>query len=325
MANIEQLKSENLQQIRSLFYQQNDPWTRPDLAKASGLSMGGTTNILKVLLEQNEIQYLGDAPSTGGRKSKLYKLNPDYANMGTMLLSHTDELYSISVASIDLAGKIVFHQQKTISDATGFNVLREMVLTLKKQDPLLKCLVVSFPGMVSVEGIARSSDFPGLAGMNIRERLEELLGVPVQIENDVNLAAVGYHHMHPESENLAVLYQPKHDPAGVGIVINGHLYQGGNGLAGEIGRMEKNRQLALLASDPKQLVQLQLDLLRCLLAPDRMGWSCSMLKEIHLPEDGFSVEVEEPVVERIDDLEGLIRLGAEMFGREILLNNYIDK
>ncbi len=319
MANTEQLKAENIRTVRSLFYGQAEPWTRPDLAEASGLSMGGTTNILHILMDREEVIYLGDAPSTGGRKSKLYGLNPDFAHIGTILLSHANDLFSIVTASIDLTGRVISRRQLDIPNPTGFELLSEAAQDLCHSDPLVRCLVISFPGIVSPEGAATSSDFPGLTGINIRERLEEILSFPVMIENDVNLAAIAYARKHPECENLAVLYQPNHDPAGVGIMIQGRLYRGRGGLAGEIGRIETDAQLSLLQSDPGRLLQIQLAALNCLLAPERIAWYCPMLD--HTDFTGFpSVpEMAGPLLEHIDDLEKLTRYGAELCGRKLLL------
>lgn len=321
MASVEQLKNENIQHIRQLFYRRYEPWTRPGLAKASGLSMGGTTNILRMLLERKEVCYLGDAPSTGGRKSKLYGLNPDFAHVGVILLSHRGDVFSMVAISTDLSGKIVSRKQQDTAEAPGVESLLSVAKELFVSDRLLKCLVVSFPGIVSSDGVATSSDFPGMGGLNIRKRLEEKLSIPVEIENDVNLAVVAYGRIHPECENLAILYQPKHDPAGVGLLIQGRLHRGREGLAGEIGRIEREEQLRLLASDPKRLVQMQIDMLNCLLAPERIAWSCP-----RLPDDAdFSTEdavpeVTGPVLERVEDLETLTRYGAEIRGKEMLLS-----
>lgn len=321
VASVEQLKNENIQHIRRLFYKRYEPWTRPDLAKASGLSMGGTTNILRILLERKEVLYLGDAPSTGGRKSKLYGLNPDFAHVGAVLLSHRDEMFSVVAVSTDLSGKVILRQQEDTEKAPDFEMLASMVRTLFESDRLLKCFVVSFPGIVSSDGVATSSDFPGLGGLNIRKKLEAVLNVPVEVENDVNLAVVAYGRTHPACENLAILYQPKHDPAGVGLWIHGRLHRGREGLAGEIGRIERNAQMKLLASDPKSLVRMQIDILNCLLAPDRIAWSCPMLEDgVDFSMDNAVPEVNGPVLERVKDLETLTRQGAEILGKEELLS-----
>lgn len=283
--------------------------------------MGGTTNILRILLERKEICYLGDAPSTGGRKSKLYGLNPDFAHVGAVLLSHRDDSFSIVSISTDLNGNVILRRQKDTEKAPGFELLASEARTLFEGDRLLKCFVVSFPGIVSSDGVATSSDFPGLGGLNIRKKLEAVLPVPVEVENDVNLAVVAYGRAHPECENLAILYQPKHDPAGVGLWIHGRLHRGREGLAGEIGRIERDAQMKLLTSDPKSLVRMQIDILNCLLAPDRIAWSCPVLPDdVDFSTENAVPEVTGPALDRVEDLETLTRRGAEILGKEKLLS-----
>lgn len=55
------------------------------------------------------------------------------------------------------------------------------------------------------------------------------------LENDVNVASLGYCSIHPEFRTLALLYQPDTDFAGSGIIINKRLHRGRNGFAGEVG------------------------------------------------------------------------------------------
>lgn len=320
MASAEQLKTENVQHIRRLFYERREPWTRPDLAKAAGLSMGGTTNVLRVLMERKEVLYLGDSPSTGGRKSKLYGLNPDWAHVGVMMLTHRGDNFSIREIGRNLKGETVYIRRMEMANVNSAKAVTDAACDLAHYDAGLKCLVVSFPGIVAEDGTAVSSDFPGLAGMNMGKRLKESLYRPVRIENDVNLAAVAYGRLHPECENLAVLYQPKHDPAGVGLLVHGRLLRGREGVAGEIGRIEREDQMALLASDPKRLVRLQIDIINCLLAPDRIAWSCPVLADdVDFSAENAVPEAAAPVLERYENWEELSIQGAEILGREMLL------
>ena len=55
------------------------------------------------------------------------------------------------------------------------------------------------------------------------------------LENDVNVASLGYCSIHPEFRTLALLYQPDTYFAGSGIIIKNRLHRGRNGFAGEAG------------------------------------------------------------------------------------------
>ena len=76
MAKIIDLKQENIHKVRSCFYQ-GGTWTKNQLSSQTGISLAGTTNILQILENSEEIEFVGNARSTGGRKSKLYQFSVD--------------------------------------------------------------------------------------------------------------------------------------------------------------------------------------------------------------------------------------------------------
>lgn len=324
MAAVRDLKKDNIRSVRACFYRNFRPWTRPELAADAGLSMAGTENILKLLTDRGEIRYSGDAPSTGGRCSKQYTLVPDYAHIGMMFLSHRGHRYIVSVSSSDLSGKEVFRKQISAPSA-GIPELEDALRTLLEADPAAACLQVSIPGIVSPDGAVKSNDFPLLSDPGLRQTLERMTGLPVSMENDVNLAAAGYGRLRPECRSLAVLYQPDEDPAGAGILINGKILHGRSGFAGEIGRLCRADQLRLLKENPSDLIALQIALLTCTVAPDRIAWCCPLLTGPVRPE-AFSVFRDippdmRPVLEKIGDLNALSRAGADLLGRETLLDH----
>ena len=85
LVKITELKTNNIHQVRLCFYN-GEIWTKNDLAKHTGLSLAATTNILQLLLKDDEIKLVGEAQSTGGRKSKQYILNKDYYHLGNVSL-----------------------------------------------------------------------------------------------------------------------------------------------------------------------------------------------------------------------------------------------
>lgn len=85
LTKITELKSDNIHSVRICFYN-GEIWTKNDLAKHTGLSLAATTNILQLLLKDDEIKLIGEAQSTGGRKSKQYILNKDYYHLGNVSL-----------------------------------------------------------------------------------------------------------------------------------------------------------------------------------------------------------------------------------------------
>lgn len=319
MARIEELKAENIGIIRKCLYQRKRPWTRPELSEQTGLSMAGIANVLKTLLERREIRYEGDAPSTGGRKSKQYGLSPDFAHIGMMFLTHGGGKSMALVSSLDLGGDKVW-QKHFEYDFIGAKELLAILRELFRTDPHVSILIVSVPGIVASDGSLLDNDLPALSGVALKQILEETFSVPVQVENDVNLAVIGYGKTHPECRDLAILYQPDEDGAGIGLLIDRKLYRGCHGFAGELGRFETAQQLAALHKDPLHVLQMQVGLLTCMAAPERIGWCCPLIQEdVSYPEGMRIPEKARPVLEHLDNLEVLSRVGAEQLGRMGLL------
>lgn len=314
MPGTEILKAENIEKIRNCFYKSHMAWTRPQLSEETGLSMAGVLNILKILMNRNEIQHAGNAPSTGGRRSKQYVLNPDYTHIGILRLKHEKHEYSLSFYDLNLHGETIRKEVKEVTGKDRTEILhacRGVIMS----DKNIRTAVISVPSMVRDDGILDYCDFPSLVHVNLKQELQKMVKASVQVVNDVNLSAVGYSRQHPECENLAVLYQPDQDPAGSGIIIHHELYTGRNGAAGEIGQFGKKEQMRLLKDNPEELIRRQISVLAAVFAPDRIAWYCPLVSG--------KISEEKTVVERTEKLDELIRKGAEELGRKEILKEAV--
>jgi glucokinase len=95
---------------------------------------------------------------------------------------------------------------------------------------------VGIPGMVdSASGHVRHAVNLGLDGLNLGDAIAERLGVRVRIENDVSAAALGAFHGLGLTSSMA--YLNVGTGLAAGLVINGELWRGPRGAAGEIGHI----------------------------------------------------------------------------------------
>lgn len=83
--------------------------------------------------------------------------------------------------------------------------------------------------------VAANSLLPGWSGMPIRERLEAALQVPVKVDNDVNVFALGEHHFGAGRGLRDVVYAAVGTGIGGAMILDGHLRRGAHHNAGEIG------------------------------------------------------------------------------------------
>jgi glucokinase len=100
-------------------------------------------------------------------------------------------------------------------------------------------LGIGAPGAVdfSTGTVIFAPNLDGWKDVPLKKELEKLLGVPVFVENDCNIAALGVHvaELKAKPRNLMGIFVGT--GIGGGLILNGELYSGHNHTAGEIGHM----------------------------------------------------------------------------------------
>ncbi len=103
-------------------------------------------------------------------------------------------------------------------------------------DAEIGALCVGVPGLVDDRGVMRfGANLPGILEQPLRDIFGERFGVPVLIDNDANVAAWGERVAGAGEGSSHMLMVTLGTGVGGGIVLDGHLYRGAHGMAGEIG------------------------------------------------------------------------------------------
>ena len=99
---------------------------------------------------------------------------------------------------------------------------------------------VGVPGVLDVERgvVIASPNFPGWEGVPLRDRLQEACGQPVLIENDANAAALGEQWLGAAKGERNFLFITVGTGIGGGVVLDGTLWRGPGGRAGEFGHLK---------------------------------------------------------------------------------------
>ena len=119
------------------------------------------------------------------------------------------------------------------------DTIREAVSVAQADLADVAAIGLGIPGRVDpVHGTAQLAVNLNWRNMAAGPALEEVLGVPCFLENDVRMAALGlkYHPLFAHVKNLA--YISIGTGIAAGLILNGELYRGINGMAGEIGHIE---------------------------------------------------------------------------------------
>ena len=123
-----------------------------------------------------------------------------------------------------------------------------VVADLIAAEPGIAAVGVGLPGLVDLNGVVHyAPNLPGFVGVAARERLAAACPVPVVVDNDANVAALG-EVLHGAGRGCReVLVVTLGTGIGGGLVINGAVNRGGFGLAAEIGHFTVDRDGPLCA------------------------------------------------------------------------------
>ena len=185
-------------------------------------------------------QEAGPAASRGGRRSTLVDLDAGIRFVG---ISIGATAMSVGVTDGRLAVLATRHRACDIRQgpevvlAVALELVREVLSEVGVDRPM--GAGVGVPGPVDFHrGVSVSPPImPGWDGYPVRDAVSRELGCPVVLDNDVNVLAVGEQHAGVARSVPDFLYVKIGTGIGCGIVIDGELYRGVDGCAGDIGHI----------------------------------------------------------------------------------------
>ena len=220
------------------------PISRATLARRTGLSKP-TVSALVSDLEDAGVVSLIPPPETSqgriGRPATPYALVPEAALVVGVDMGATKVIVGVA----DLLGRVLAEERietasraRAAVDAVVGSTTR--LLATVGKGHLLESGCVGVPGVYrpGPDRVEMSPNLPGFADLPIRSELSERLGVPVTIENDVNLAAVAEAEAMDDRGGLDFVAISVGTGIGAGLVMDGRLYRGGHGAAGELGSID---------------------------------------------------------------------------------------
>ena len=119
------------------------------------------------------------------------------------------------------------------------NQVRKLVSTSGMTLEDIRGVGASFPSFIDYEkGVCvETSNIMSLNDQPVRDMLNARLGVPVYVDNDGNCAALAEHELGAGRGHDNLIYAELSTGIGGGLILNGKLYRGMHGMAGEIGHM----------------------------------------------------------------------------------------
>lgn len=216
--------------------------TKNDVAYETGLTVMTINTLMNSLLNEGILCEEGNAESLGGRPASLYRLNaPRYSFAGVNIDA---DQFSVQLRNLEMQlqySNEVFTDKgmscEMILEKVKLELLHAMYKAGLTSEQLLGISVV-FPGIADTDEGVHSLFEHSLRWENVpvKQFFNKEFGVKVLVEKDTYASVLYLKHEYGNELQNAISLIIKGGIGG-GILINGNIFRGENGVAGEFGHM----------------------------------------------------------------------------------------
>jgi len=216
------------------------PVSRAQIAKATGLNKSTVSSLVESLLERRLIHETGFNSVGTGRPARLLEINPQAGGIIGVELG----VDFIAIVLTDFTGNFLWSRLISVDPTDAQEKILAQILDLadeaidicKDQNLFMLGLGLSVPGTVDLENEILVFA-PNLQWRNVplRKIFSEHTGLNVYLENDANAAAIAEHLFGSAQRCDDFIFVVASAGIGGGLFLNGNLYRGKDGYAGEIG------------------------------------------------------------------------------------------
>ncbi len=222
------------------------PISRNAISQRLDVSLPTVMRVVDELVREDLVRPQASTEWTGGRRRSLLKFNPERQVVIGVDLGGTKMFGAIA----DLAGNILDEAEIDRRGTDGeesFQRLTELIDALLSSREIkgrrVRGIGIGAPGVTQHrEGIVtwayslKWKDYP------LKAKLVERYGLPIAVDNDVNLAALGELWFGAGQNTSNIVFLTIGTGIGAGIIIDGALYRGAHEASGEIGNMLPGRE-----------------------------------------------------------------------------------
>lgn len=222
------------------------PISRAEIARRSCLSEPTVSDLVSSLVRRGLVREGEAGTSRGGRRPTMLRFIPDAA----LAIGVDIDGETIHVGLVNLAGTIIRHAHQPIRGREVDKLSRTISQTVKElvTPPIADRVTgigIAVPGVVRPEShVVSQAPSLGWENAEIVDPMKAATGLPVCIENRANAAALGEFWRGVGEGRRDLVFITIRVGIGAGIVLNGRLYRGRSGAAGEIGYMVVDRSAA---------------------------------------------------------------------------------
>lgn len=220
------------------------PRSRAGVAATTGLTRATVSSLVADLIDRGLVKEVGpESDQRVGRPATLLQLD----GSGVVTLGLELDVGFTSVLANDLAGETVYQRRRPLSGAsTAFDdllpilvkELRRAIDAVEASGRRVAGLTVAVPGITDVDrGVVVLAPNLGWRNVPLRERLIDGLGreMPIGLDNEANLGALAEFRSGAVAGTPHLVYVLAVNGVGAGVIIDGSVFRGASGAAGEVG------------------------------------------------------------------------------------------
>ncbi len=221
------------------------PISRTGISDRLDISLSTVVRITDELIQEGFVHQPGPTEWSGGRRRPLLSFNSD----GHVVVGVDMGGEHIYGAVSNLGGKVldeITMDRKGFTAEENYQGLTRIIDTLLKSPNLgnrnVRGIGVGSPGVtLHQKGIVRWAPSLGWIDFPLKQRLRESYSLPITVDNDVNLAALGELWFGAGQTATNMILVAVSYGIGAGIIIDRALYRGSSEASGEIGSMLPDR------------------------------------------------------------------------------------
>mgnify|MGYP003583156770 FL=1 len=208
--------------------------SRSELAAALGLAPSTVSLRVQSLIDARLVTERGDGTSRGGRRPRLLGIDEGSGIVLTVDLGGGHA----RIGSHSLSGELRETRSIPVVLADGPEATLDAVCEVFDElarDTTIHAIGISLPGPVDIDRgtVTQPSRMPGWPGFRVPDHVRRRYGVPVAVDNDANLAALGEHRAQFGANGHSITVKAG-TAIGSGIIVDGHIHRGATGAAGDI-------------------------------------------------------------------------------------------
>jgi predicted NBD/HSP70 family sugar kinase len=207
-----------------------------DISERIGKSIPFTMKILNELIKEGFVKESGYAPSSGGRRPVMYTIMPDTIYILSVAMDQlvtrisVMDLHNHHVAGVEKFELPLQDNPGAIAELAGR--MEEVIRKSGVDKQKIIGAGIGMPGFIDFKKGVNYTHLP-LEHQTLTEYLTEKIGIPVYIDNDSSLIALAEFRFGAARQQKNAMVVNIGWGIGLGMILNGELFRGQNGFAGE--------------------------------------------------------------------------------------------